>query len=99
MRGLSLAGERGGRGEADLSAESTATQEDPWVSRADVDEGRAKGAQASTGQGTSTAHGLSNGVPTDRAARLPRTARLRGDTEFRELFQWGQRIERESFVM
>ena len=38
-------------------------------------------------------------VPTDRAARLPRTARLRGDTEFRELFQWGQRIERESFVM
>jgi ribonuclease P protein component len=77
--------------EADVSAESTPTEEDAWLPRAHEDEGRAKSAEAEAREGAETAHSVTG--------RLRRLERLTRGAEFQALFQQGKRIERPSMIV
>jgi len=77
--------------EADVSAQCAATEEDSRLPRADENEGRAEGAQASAREGAETADGLTG--------RFPRRERLTTSAEFQALFQRGKRIDRPSMIV
>src|SRR2546426_5238388 len=77
--------------EADVSAECAPTKENSRLPRADEDEGRAEGAQASAREGAETAHRLTG--------RFPRRERLPTSAEFQALFQRGKRIDRPSMIV
>jgi len=77
--------------EADVSAESTPSEENSWLPRADEDEGRAEGPEAAAREGAETAHGVTG--------RLRRPERLTRGAEFQALFQQGKRLERPSMIV
>jgi ribonuclease P protein component len=90
----------GGRREADVPTEPSPPRQDPWVSPAHGDEGRAEGAEASARQGAAPADWLES-VPGAAPARagLPRAERLRSRAEFDRLFRRGARVEDPAFVL
>src|SRR2546425_3646989 len=49
--------------ETDISAECAPTEENPWVPRADEDQGRAEGVETPAGQGAQTADRLTGRFP------------------------------------
>src|SRR3989454_7523270 len=65
--------------ETDISAECAPTEENPWVPRADEDQGRAEGVETPSGQGAQTADRLTG--------RFPRHERLTTGSDFQALFQ------------
>jgi len=77
--------------EADVSAECATTEENARLPRADENQGRAEGAQASAREGAETADRLTG--------RFPRRERLTTSAEFQALFQRGKRIDRPSMVV
>ncbi len=77
--------------EADVSAECAPTEEDARLPRADEDEGRAEGPQATAREGAETAERV--------GGRFPRTERLTNGAEFQALFQQGKRIDRSCLVV
>src|SRR5256885_15599921 len=72
--------------ETDISAECAPTEENPWVPRADEDQGRAEGVETPAGQGAQRA-GRLNG-------RLPRHEQLTTGSGLQALLQRGQRRDR-----
>src|SRR5436305_9958114 len=77
--------------EADVSAECAPTEENSRLPRADEDQGRAEGTQASACEGAETANRLTG--------RFPRRERLTTSAEFQALFQRGKRIDRPSMIV
>src|SRR5207253_9491171 len=77
--------------EADVSAECAPTKENSRLPRADENQGRAEGAQASAREGAETANRLTG--------RFPRRERLTTSAEFQALFQRGKRIDRPSMIV
>src|SRR6266436_1312645 len=77
--------------EADVSAECATTEENSRLPRADEDQGRAEGAQASAREGAETADRLTG--------RFPRRERLTTSADFRALFQRGKHIDRPSTII
>lgn len=77
--------------EADVSTQSPPPGEDARVSRAHEDEGRTKGVEGPSREGSQTAHRLSG--------RLSRRQRLTTSAEFQALFQRGKRIDRPALIV
>src|SRR5947209_2559737 len=77
--------------ETDISAECAPTEENPWVPRADEDQGRAEGVETPAGQGAQTADRLTG--------RFPRHERLTTGSDFQALFQPGKRVDRPSMTI
>src|SRR2546427_11101320 len=77
--------------ETDISAECAPTEENPWVPRADEDQGRAEGVETPAGQGAQTADRLTG--------RFPRHERLTTGSDFQALFQRGKRVDRPSMTI
>src|SRR5437879_2693807 len=77
--------------EADVSAECAPTKENSRLPRADENQGRAEGAQASAREGAETADRLTG--------RFPRRERLTTGADFQALFQRGKRIDRPSMIV
>src|SRR5882724_3484882 len=77
--------------EADVSAECAPTKENSRLPRADENQGRAEGAQASAREGAETADRLTG--------RFPRRERLTSGADFQALFQRGKRIDRPSMIV
>src|SRR5437667_12799596 len=77
--------------EADVSAECAPTKENSRLPRADENQGRAEGAQASAREGAETADRLTG--------RFPRRERLTTGADFQALFQRGKRIDRPSMTI
>src|SRR5437667_4298792 len=77
--------------EADVSTECAPPEENSRLPRADEDQGRAEGAQASAREGAETADRLTG--------RFPRRERLTTSAEFQALFQRGKRIDRPSMIV
>jgi len=77
--------------EADVSAESTPSEEDSRLPCAHEDERRAEGPEAAAREGAETAHGVTG--------RLRRPERLTRGAEFQALFQQGKRLERPSMIV
>ena len=77
--------------EADVSAESTPSEENSRLSCADEDAGRAEDIEAAAREGAETAHGVTG--------RLRRAERLTRGVEFQVLFQQGKRLERPSMIV
>ena len=77
--------------EADVSAECATTEENSRLPRADENQGRAEGAQASACEGAQTADRLTG--------RFPRRERLTTSADFQALFQRGKRIDRPSMIV
>src|SRR5436853_3195436 len=77
--------------EADVSAECAPTEEDSRLPRADENQRRTEGAQASAREGAETANRLTG--------RFPRRERLTTSAEFQALFQRGKRIDRPSMIV
>jgi ribonuclease P protein component len=77
--------------EADVPTQSAPASEDPRLPRADVDQGRTEGAQASARQGSQTAHRVTG--------RFPRHERLTSSADFQALFQRGRRIDRPALIV
>ncbi len=77
--------------ETNVSAEPSPAQEDARLPGADEDQGRPEGVEATAGQGTETADGVTG--------RLPRRERLTKGADFQALFQRGNRIERSSVIV
>src|SRR5207244_9779992 len=77
--------------EADVSAECAPTEEDSWLPRADEDQRRTEGSQASAREGAETADRLTG--------RFPRRERLTSSADFQALFQRGKRIDRPSMIV
>jgi ribonuclease P protein component len=77
--------------EADVSAECATTEENSRLPRADENQGRAEGAQASACEGAETADRLTG--------RFSRRERLTTSAEFQALFQRGKRIDRPSMIV
>ena len=89
---VSVRRSQGGRArEADVSAECTPSEENTRLPRADEEQGRAEGVEASAGQGAQTADRLTG--------RFPRRERLTTSAAFRSLFQRGKRIDRASTII
>src|SRR5947209_9305333 len=83
---------RGSRArETDISAECAPTEENPWVPRADEDQGRAEGVETPAGQGAQTADRLTG--------RFPRHERLTTGSDFQAPFKRGKRVERQSLTI
>src|SRR5437867_8782585 len=77
--------------EADVSAECAPAKKNSRLPRANEDQGRAEGAQASAREGAETADRLTG--------RFPRRERLTTGAEFQALFQRGKRIDRPSMIV
>ena len=77
--------------EADVSTKRAATEEDSWLPRADEDQRRTEGSQASAREGAETADRLTG--------RFPRRERLTSSADFQALFQRGKRIDRPSMIV
>jgi ribonuclease P protein component len=77
--------------EADVSAQSAPPSEDAWVSGADENQRRTKGAEAPPREGPQTVDRLSGG--------LSRHQRLTTSAEFQALFQRGKRIDRPALIV
>src|SRR5512145_1223916 len=77
--------------EADVSAECAPAEENSRLPRADEDQGRTEGAQASAREGAETADRLTG--------RFSRRERLTTGAEFQALFQRGKRIDRPSMIV
>src|SRR5256712_7161594 len=74
--------------ETDISAECAPTEENPWVPRADEDQGRAEGVETPAGPGAQTGARLTGA--------FPRHERLTTGPDFPALFQGGTRVDRPS---
>src|SRR5256886_5947953 len=77
--------------EADVSAECAPTEEDSRLPRADENQRRTEGSQASAREGAETADRLTG--------RFPRRERLTSSADFQALFQRGKRIDRPSIIV
>src|SRR5437667_12095016 len=77
--------------ETDISAECAPTEENPWVPRADEDQGRAEGVETAASQGAQTADRLTG--------RFPRHERLTTGADFQAIVQRGKRIDRPSMII
>src|SRR3989442_6286406 len=77
--------------EADVSAECAPTKENSRLPRADENQGRAEGAQASAREGAET--------PDRLTGRFPRRERLTTGSDFQALFQRGKRVDRPSMTI
>jgi ribonuclease P protein component len=77
--------------ETDVSAECAPPEEDARLPRADEDQGRTKGSQASAREGAETADCLTG--------QFRRHERLTTGADFQALFQKGKRIDRPSMIV